>query len=430
MRLRHWAVAGTLAWLGGASSTALAGDGNYDGIAGITEDGEHIGVFLIHSGSLGLVENAENTWSQNPMLAHAWADWDPDQGYPTLPHWRWNTDSALVRSLHAFSHIYDDRSAGKLARVQLDPLTGRYRLELKSGEAWYTSKCLIEDRNPRVTGTIDLPESLLVRTHVEFNISREDDAHAMRKADIPKVRERAERARAAARVVTARVRELRASGRFPFTKKPKKGVTGWQALRHREIEAALSEWSCARAFEPLPPSDLTEVLWLAAVSVNQPNRMPYVPPPSRKFLATGYFSEHRARHPQGAEKILTELSRDPAGALLAGYLRVTHDELSGIHSAPIEKEWLKTVSDAALKRLHQREWARIGRFRFSSAEDMAYFREYNWYIPMSQKQWDKRMKQRFFTDDPDRSLKILSGWRTIKLILDEEKRRGVSPPAL
>ena len=97
---------------------------------------------------------------------------------PPFWRWKWSKKPVEARALHAFADLYDDKSAGKRARVARDDDTGLFRLEVLDGDRWWPVRTLA-GAPPKVTGTLHLQGRYLIRVHRSENIDDWDEARGL-----------------------------------------------------------------------------------------------------------------------------------------------------------------------------------------------------------------------------------------------------------
>src|SRR4051812_11124527 len=148
---------------------AHAGEGSYSGIAAATADGRFAAMFFVSYGldcePGALAKTAgemRNAWGLERIVQATTCT--GRERVPPFFRWGWSAKPAEVRALHAFADLYDDKSAGKRARVSRDDDTGLFRLEILDGDHWWPVKALA-GVPPKLTGTLHPQGRYLIRVH-------------------------------------------------------------------------------------------------------------------------------------------------------------------------------------------------------------------------------------------------------------------------
>jgi hypothetical protein len=411
------------------ASPAAAGAVSQARIAATTPDGRvHAVFFMTESwvdGPAALVKMEQPTAGAYglPKLATAHAG---EKMGPPLPfaRWKWDGRPPELSKLRVFSHLFDDKSAGKHARIVQDMDTGMMRLEILQAERWLPVRALPGD-TPMLTGTIVLPDRYLIRVLRERDIAYWDEIYPVTVAEVPELGARWLRARAEAATATAALRELREKGERPFTKRPSgaRNQQGWDYRREKALDPVIEKWECAKAFGPLTAQDLRDMLFVLSARAK----------PGHKLEALRSFLRLRDRDPKSAEALLVDLEKDPDVGALVPILRKGFDPLRNFEVpvwAPRTADELRKLGNDELLWVHRALWALFG-FRFAEPEVNEYFALFSWYRPVPEKQWQGLLKNAFFMKDPNRSALVHQfHLPTLKALAEVEKERGLSPPAL
>ena len=406
---------------------ARAGNGAYSGIAAVTSDGKFAALFFIDYGSEcppgALVKTADemqSAWALERIVEITTCT--GRERVPPFSHWKWSQKPAEARALHAFADLYDDKSAGKQARVTSDEATGLLRLEILDGERWWPVKALT-GAPPKVTGTLHLEGRYLIRVHRSHDIIDWDELFVFSEAEVPDLRRRFARERTEAASRTRVLRDLRLKGQLPFNTPPKgrRNRDYWEYRRAKLIDPAIQSWEFAASYGPLGTSELADMLWLLAVRAA----------PGRKLEARRMVSALRQRDAKAADSLLAALEKEADTAGLLPLLKSDFDPLRKVaaaRSAAFTEAELRSFSDEELTWLHRLVWAWAG-FRFSDPEVASYFELFPWYRPIREKEWRPLIHDPFFLKDYDRSVLVVYD-PTLKLLKRVEKERGLAPPPL
>lgn len=423
-------IFGAVAWLTAALSVAQqahAGNGTYSGIAAATLDGKFAAMFFVSYGAecepgalVKMGHEVRNAWGFEPI-----ADVITCTGHERVPpffRWKWSKKPAEARALHVFADLYDDKSAGKNARVVCDEDTGLFRLEILDGDRWWPVKALA-GAPPKVTGTLHRQGRYLIRVHRSENITEWDEVFAFSEAEVPDVRTRFEHERTEAAKQTLRLRELRLEGELPFNTPPKKRRNRdyWEYRRGKLLDPAIRSWELAASYGLLEAKDLADMIWLLAVRAAQGQRL------EAQRMVIGL----RQRDPKAADSLLTALEKDARTAGLVPLLKSDFDPLrrlarSGFHV--LTEADLRAFTDQELAWLHRLRWASVG-FHFSDPQIADYFALFPWYQPIRDEEWRPLLADPFFRKDYDRSILLVYD-PSLKALKRVELERGLTPPPL
>jgi hypothetical protein len=426
---RFFALATLVASLGLAShaSVASAGDLNSTRIAAASADGKRAAVFNLTNGypdgtGALIAVDGKPTYEalSKPLVAASCGI----VGEKVAPYgkWKWAQRTPELAQLTPFADAYDDKSDGRRARIVFDPDTRLARLEILQSERWWPAKAM-PGAAPTLTGTLLLPGRYLIRTHHRADYSEWDEVSVITEAELPHTELRSQQARSEAKIATAALRELRAQGARPFTKRPSGVRDGaqWDFRRAKALDPAIERWAVAAAYSPPSGDDLRDMLWLLAMR----------DAPGQKLVALRLLTALRERDQPSAGALLGELEKDADTAHLVPLLRSGRDPLRRL---PDSTTKILTVADLAplsndeLLWLHRALRAQ-GRFRFSDPALVEYFSLFAWYKPVSTKTWSKLEVDKFFLKDPDKS-ELVRGMKTLEAIVELEKARGLEKPGL
>jgi hypothetical protein len=419
-----------VALLTAALSVALparAGEGTYSGIAAATSDGKFAAMFFVSYGSecnpgalVKTVGETRDPWGLERIVEVTTCT-GRERVSPFL-RWKWREKPAEARTLHAFADLYDDKSAGKRARVARDDDTGLFRLEILDGDRWWPVKALA-GVPPKVTGTLHIQGRYLIRVHRSDNIAEWDEVFAFSEAEVPDLRRRFEHVRTEAAARTRVLRDLRIKGELPFNTPPKsrRNRDYWEYRREKIIDPAIRSWELAASYGPLDAKDLADMIWLLAVRAA----------PGQKLEALRMVIGLRQRDAKAVDWLVAALEKDADTAGLVPLLKSDFDPLRKLavprFDALTEAD-LRAFSDRELTWLHRLIWASAG-FRFSDPYIADYFALFPWYRPIRQKEWRPLLEDPFFRKDYDRSI-LVAHDPTLKALKRVEKERGLAPPPL
>jgi hypothetical protein len=425
-RTHFFALAALVASLG-AATRASAGDLNSTRIAAASADGKRAAVFNLTNGypdgtgALVALDGKPTYEALSKPLAAATCGTVGDKVAP-YAKWKWAQRTPELAQLAAFADAYDDKSDGRRARIVIDPDTRLARIEILQSERWWPAKAM-PGATPTLTGTLVLPGRYLIRTHHHSDYSEWDEVSVITEAELPHTELRSQQARGEAKTATAALRELRAQGARPFTKRPSGVRDGgqWDYRRAKALDPAIEKWAVAAAYSPPSGDDLRDMLWLLALR----------DAPGQKLVALRLVTALRERDQRSADALLGELEKDPDTSHLVPLLRSGRDPLRRLPDpttkilTPAE---LAPLSNDELLWLHRAVRA-LGRFRFSDPALAEYFSLFGWYKPVSTKTWSKLQVDKFFLKDPDRS-ELVRGMKTLEAIVELEKARGLEKPGL
>jgi hypothetical protein len=423
-------IFGAVALLTAALSVARharAGNGGYSGIAAATLDGKFAAMFFVSYGFEcqpgALVKRGDdvrNAWGFEPIVEVITCT--GRERLPPFGRWKWSKKPVEARALHAFADLYDDKSAGKRARVARDDDTGLFRLEIFDGDRWWPVRTLA-GAPPKVTGTLHLQGRYLIRVHRSENIDDWDEVFAFSEAEVPDLRTRFEHERTEAVSRTRRLRELRIKGELPFNTPPKsrRNRDYWEYRRGKIIDPAIRSWELAASYGPLESRDLADMIWLLAVRAA----------PGQRLEALRMVIGLRQRDPKAADLLLAALEKDAHTAELVPLLKSDFDPLRKLavpgFDALTEAD-LRAFSAGELAWLHRFIWASAG-FHFSDPSIADYFALFPWYRPIREKEWRPLLEDPFFRKDYDRSVLVVYD-PTLKALKRVEKERGLASPPL
>jgi hypothetical protein len=428
--LARYRIFGAVALLAAALSVAphaRAGNGSYSGIAAATLDGKFAALFFVSYGSE--CEPGALAKTANEMR-NAWAlertvDITTCTGRERMPpfsRWKWSKKPPEARALHAFADLYDDKSAGKRARVARDDDTGVFRLEIFDADRWWPVRALV-GAPPKVTGTLHLQGRYLIRVHRSENIEDWDEVFAFSEAEVPDVRKRFEHERTEAASRTRLLRELRIKGELPFNTPPKsrRNRDYWEYRRGKIIDPAIRSWELAASYGPLEAKDLADMIWLLAVRAA----------PGQRLEALRMVIGLRQRDAKAVDLLLAALEKDATTAGLVPLLKSDFDPIRKLALSRFDTLTvgdLRAFSDQELAWVHRLIWASAG-FHFSDPHIADYFALFPWYQPIREKEWRPLLEDPFFRKDYDRSV-LVAYDLTLKALKRVEKERGLAPPPL
>jgi hypothetical protein len=411
----------------GAAPRASAGDVSTTRIAAASADGKRAAIFNLTNdypdgtGALVAIDGTTTDETPNKPIVSAACGRRAEKVAP-YAKWTWEKRTTEIAQLVPFSDAYDDKSEGHRARIVIDPDTRLARLEILQSERWWPVKAM-PGAVPTLTGTLLLPGRYLIRTHHELAYSAWDKVAAITEDEVPHTEVRFQQARAEAKTLTAALRQLRAEGARPFTKRPS-GVrdgAGWDYRRAKALDPAIEKWSVAAAYGPLRGEDLREMIWLLAARNA----------PGQKLVALRMVAALRERDQRAADTLLAELEKDPDTLGLVPLLRTGQDPLRRLPDPTakiLSAAELTSLTNEELLWLHRTVRAQ-GRFRFSDPALNEYFALFAWYTPVSSRTWQKLVVDKFFLKDPDKSA-LSYRTKTLEAILEVEKARGLDKPAL
>jgi hypothetical protein len=423
-------IFGAVALLTAALSVAQharAGNGTYSGIAAATLDGKFAAMFFVSYGFEcepgALVKTADemqDAWGLERIVEATTCT--GRQRVPPFVRWKWSKKPVEARPLHAFADLYDDKSAGKRARVARDDDTGLFRLEVLDGDRWWPVRTLA-GAPPKVTGTLHLQGRYLIRVHRSENIADWDEIFAFSEAEVPDLRTRFEHERTEAASRTRLLRDLRIKGELPFNTPPKsrRHRDYWEYRRGKVIDPAIRSWERAASYGPLEAKDLADMIWLLAVRAA----------PGQRLEAQRMVIALRQRDAKAVDLLLAALEKDAHTAGLVPLLKSDFDPLRKLalprFDALTEAD-LRAFNDRELAWLHRLIWASAG-FHFSDPHISDYFALFPWYRPIREKEWRPLLEDPFFRKDHDRSI-LVAYDPTLKALKRVEKERGLAPPPL
>jgi hypothetical protein len=411
----------------GVLPRANAGDASSVRIAAASSDGKRAAIFNLTNdypngtGALIAIDGKPTDEALSKPLATASTGTSGEKVAP-YAKWQWQTRAPDLARLIPFTDAYDDKSRGGRARITIDPDTRLARIEILQSERWWPVKAM-PGSWPTLTGSLVVPGRYLIRTHHRADYSDWDEVSAITEEEVPQSEARWQKARAEARTSTASLRQLRATGARPFTKRPR-GVRdgdGWDYRRAKALDPAIEKWAIAAAYGPLLRDDIRDMIWLLDAREA----------PGHKLLALRLVTALRERDPRAADAVLVELEQDPDTTELVPLLRSVRDPLRRLPDPTTETLTtadLTPLTNDELLWLHRAVRAQ-GRFRFSDPALMEYFSLFAWYRPVSQKTWQKLLVDKFFLKDPDQSALSYRSL-TLQAIVELEKVRGLAKPEL
>jgi hypothetical protein len=409
---------------------ARAGNARYTGIVAADVDAKHAAIFNLSDGQPydspgSLVKVVALERSAHPAPVQPLATSPCCTGFwEVLPYskWRWSAKLPVIAQLHAFAHVFDDKSEGKHARIVVDPDIGLARLEILQAERWWPLLAM-PGGVPKVTGTLLFPGRYLIRTHHTAVLEDWDEVHAFNADEVPRVGERWLTARGNAASATGALHALREQGARPFTKRPARirDADAWDYRRAKSLDPVIEMWAIAAAYGPLTAQDVRDFVWLLAARNA----------PGGKLLALRLLATLRERDQKSAGALLLDLETDPDLREVTALLRANHDPVRGLPDPS-----RRTLTEADLRPLRDEELAWVHRmvramagFRFEDQAVADYVSLFGWYQPMPTRTWKKLLVDKFFLKDPDKAA-LYWPKETLKAILAIEKERGLPKPAL
>jgi len=425
-----WRILAGVALLTATLSVALrarAGEGSYSGIAAATSDGKFAAAFFVSYGLqcnpgalVKMTAEPQNPWALERIVeVTTCSEWGR---VPPFSRWKWRVKPPEARALHAFADLYDDKSAGKRARVARDDDTGVFRLEILDGARWWPVKALA-GVPPKLTGTLHLPGQYLIRVHRSDDITDWDEVFSFSEDEVHDLRSRFEHERTKAASRTRLLRDLRLKGELPFNAPPqrRRNRDYWEYRRGRLIDPAIRSWEFAASYGPLEAADLADMIWLLAVRAAA----------GQKLESLRMVIGLRRRDLKAADMLLAALEKDADTAGLVPLLKSDFDplrELAAPRVHALTEAELRSFDDRELTWLHRLIWASAG-FRFSDPTIANYFALFPWYRAIREKEWRALLRDPFFQKDHDRSI-LVAYDVTLKALKKVETERGLAPPTL
>lgn len=411
----------------GAATSSNAGDLTSTRIAAASADGKRVAVFQLTNGypdGTGALLATDGKPTDDQLTKPIAAASTGMFGEKVAPYakWKWTPRPAALAELTAFTDAYDDKSAGSRARIVVDPDTRLARIEILQSDRWWPAKAM-PGAHPVLTGTLILPGRFVIRTHHQADYSEWDQVTVITEGEVPHTAVRSEAARKAAKTATLALRQLRAEGARPFTKRPSgaRDGAGWDYRRAKALDPAIEQWAVAAAYSPLGRDDLRDMIWLLAAR----------DAPGQKLVALRLVIALRERDQPSADLLLRELENDPDTVPLVPLLRTGQDPLRRLPDPTVgvlTAVELARLSNEELLWLHRSVRAQ-GRFRFSDPALVEYFSLFAWYQPVSTKTWNKLLGDAFFLKNPDKSA-LIQRSKTLDAIVEAEKARSLEPPPL
>ena len=432
---RFHSVAASVALIAGISAAdrVFAGNAYTHGIVAVTSDGAFQAVYDVEDGRLlpgrcGLIQAGREPTAKGPkMVVPAICEGTEGAQKVLLPikDWKWEHPSPQLAALRPFDKVAD----GGVARIWQDEDTQVWHLELRQGDSWTVVRVIEGDAIPSINGVLRRPGGYLLRAAFEDTLNYWEEVWEVSEAELAESPKRQAEAQKDARNATARMRRHRADGTGGFASKPATTTReAWERRRRHGIATFIHKWEIAAAYGPLDATDLADAFWLLA----------WFESPARRYESLRWYTTLIKRDATGAAALLAELGKDQDTRGLAEFLANTRDHLRDLLPLipHITDETLRKLSDEQLHWLHRWYRARVG-YRFSEPSVAAYFALLPYYTPMSERRWQRHLKDPIWLKNPDAPLLCrVPGnppdlvCEELKAIIHAENARGLGPPPL